>query len=75
MRLLVWDGAGWIEVPGSVVHTQENVVSGPVSHLSTYGAGITGPVAVPEFPTAFLPATMIIGTLGTALFMQRKREQ
>jgi hypothetical protein len=29
---------------------------------------------VPEFPTAFLPATMIIGFLGAVLLIQRTRE-
>ena len=29
---------------------------------------------VPEFPSAFLPAAMIIGFLGAVLFIQRTRE-
>jgi len=31
-------------------------------------------VFVPEFPSMFLPATMIIGFLGAVLFIQRSRE-
>jgi len=30
---------------------------------------------IPEFPSAFLPATMIIGLMGTVLLIQRTREQ
>jgi hypothetical protein len=74
MRLLVWDGTKWTEVPGSTVNTAENVVSGHVSHLSTYAAGIAGSTPVPEFPSAFLPAAMIIGFLGAVLLIQRTRE-
>ena len=33
------------------------------------------PDAVPEFPSAFLPVTMIIGFLGAVLLIQRTREQ
>jgi hypothetical protein len=34
----------------------------------------TDGVSVPEFPSAFLPAIMIIGFLGTVLLIQRTRE-
>jgi hypothetical protein len=74
MKLLVWDGNQWTEVSGSTVNTAENVVSGPVLHLSTYAAGIAGSTPVPEFPTMFLPVTMIIGFLGAVLLIQGTRE-
>jgi hypothetical protein len=32
------------------------------------------PVPAPEFPSAFLPATMIIGLLGAVFLIQRTRE-
>jgi len=35
----------------------------------------TGPISTPEFPSLFLPAAMIIGFLGTVLFIRRTREQ
>jgi len=71
MRLLVWDGNQWTEVTGSTVNTAENVVSGPVSHLSTYAAGIAGSVPVPEFPSIALPVMGIIGFLGSVLYIRR----
>jgi hypothetical protein len=30
--------------------------------------------SIPEFPSAFLPATMIIGSLGAVLLIQRAKE-
>jgi hypothetical protein len=39
-----------------------------------YAAGIVTSVAVPEFPTVFLPAAMIIGVLGAVMFITRTRE-
>lgn len=33
-----------------------------------------GPIAAPEFPTAFLPVTFIIGILGAVLMIQRTRK-
>jgi hypothetical protein len=74
MRLLVWDGTRWTEVPGSTVNTEENVVSGPVSHLSTYAAGIAESTPVPEFPSFTLPEVMLIGFLGAVLYIRRTRE-
>jgi hypothetical protein len=32
------------------------------------------PKLIPEFPSIFLPATMIIGFLGAVLLIQRTRE-
>ena len=75
IRLLVWEGGQWKEVPGCTVNTEENIVSGNVDHLSTYGAGIAGSVPVPEYPSITLPVMMIIGFLGTVLLIQRMREQ
>jgi len=37
--------------------------------------GVCEPINTPEFPSAFLPATMIIGFLGAVLLIQRTREQ
>jgi hypothetical protein len=34
----------------------------------------TAPVPTPEFPSYFLPATFIMGILGTVLLIQRTRE-
>ncbi len=33
------------------------------------------PISTPEFPSAFLPATLLIGFLGAVLLIQRTREQ
>jgi hypothetical protein len=35
---------------------------------------VVNQTAVPEFPSMFLPATMIIGFLGAVLLIQRTRE-
>ena len=46
---------------------------GYIQVLEGYCPG-TGPVPAPEFPSAFLPATLIIGLLGVVLLIQRTRE-
>jgi hypothetical protein len=46
------------------------VVSTPPETLDV----ICSPVTAPEFPSAFLPVTMIIGFLGAVLYIQRTKE-
>jgi hypothetical protein len=36
---------------------------------------VTSCTSTPEFPSLFLPATMIIGFLGAVLYIQRTRER
>ena len=43
-----------------------------ITKLTTIGEA--SPISTPEFPSAFLPATMIIGFLGAVLLIQRTRE-
>jgi hypothetical protein len=40
MRLLIWENNGWQEVPGSTANPEDNTVSGNVTHLSIYAAGV-----------------------------------
>jgi hypothetical protein len=47
------------------------IVSTPPETLQVTCDGVT---PAPEFPSAFLPATMIIGVLGAVLLIQRTRE-
>jgi hypothetical protein len=51
-----------------------NLVVDPSNTVSVTGPGLTPAPNVPEFPSALLPATMIIGVLGAVLFIQRTRE-
>lgn len=44
------------------------------SNKNGVGDVCEGPTPAPEFPTALLPATMIIGMLGAVLFIQRTKE-
>jgi len=39
-----------------------------------YKTWVTGSNNIPEFPSMFLPATMIIGFLGAVVLIQRTRE-
>jgi hypothetical protein len=66
-----------------------NVVSGTTYYYEVHGANVfneeicysdqasalASSVCVPEFPSMFLPLTMIIGFLGAVLLIQRTREQ
>jgi hypothetical protein len=52
------------------VDTTNNEPKG-ISHISIcHTPGVT----VPEFPSAFLPVTMVIGLLGAVFYIQRTRE-
>jgi hypothetical protein len=44
-----------------------------ITTLTTIEGG--GGSSIPEFPSAFLPATMILGFLGAVLLIQTTREQ
>lgn len=48
---------------------------GSVAYIRLEGTGVSGPNSAPEFPTMFLPATIIIGFLGAVLLIRRTREQ
>ena len=52
---------------------------GATHSVAFKGCEVTGELkdstAVPEFPSFFLPATMIIGFLGAVLLIQRTRKQ
>jgi hypothetical protein len=41
---------------------------------TAYSNYITAATCTPEFPSVFLPATMIIGVLGAVLFIQKTKE-
>jgi hypothetical protein len=48
---------------------------GSVAYIRLVGTGVNDPtLPAPEFPSAFLPATMIIGFLGAVLLIQRTKE-
>jgi hypothetical protein len=53
--------------------TDSSTGTGFIQVLEGYCPG-TGPVSAPEFPSAFLSATLIIGMLGVVLLIQRTRE-
>ena len=55
-----WDTGNWGDVPGKEIEVMIYVGQEPYP--------------TPEFPSAFLPATMIIGFLGAVLLIQRTKE-
>lgn len=59
-----------------VVRNWQNNSNNPSGLLykATIEYTVEEPVPAPEFPSAFLPATMIIGLLGAVLFIQRTKE-
>jgi hypothetical protein len=48
---------------------------GSVAYIRLVGTGVNAPTtSSPEFPSIFLPVTLIIGFFGTVLFIKRTRE-
>ena len=60
-----------IEVSGAEDEAGIVMVGEYIGHFTVIG----NDVPIPEFPSAFLPAAMIIGFLGAVLLIQRTREQ
>ncbi|MDI6752093.1 MAG: clostripain-related cysteine peptidase, partial [bacterium] len=52
MRLLIWEDDRWKQVPGSMINPEDNTVSGNVTHLSVYAAGIPSQPNISVFPSS-----------------------
>ena len=65
-------GQGEVSIQGNEIFIDDDDHPGG----SVYNILLCGdpPVSTPEFPSAFLPVTMIIGFLGAVLLIQRTRE-
>jgi hypothetical protein len=57
------------------IHTDSASCGDMYGEPATITINVGNSTLTPEFPTMFLPATMIIGFLGTVLFIQRTKEK
>lgn len=60
--------------PGLPVNDIADIESAKIIASSIQLRSTIDEISVPEFPSAFLPVTMIIGFLGAVLFIQRTRK-